>query len=116
MKLMPLLLKRLRVSELRQELADGGLDTDGSRTQLEERLREAEAKRLARAALPPPGALEAAAGLESVPPSPAMRAAAASAFSFVRQPSQTSQPFEARAAAHASPMPDDAPVTRARPG
>ena len=33
--------KRLRVSELRQELSDGGLDTDGSRTQLEERLREA---------------------------------------------------------------------------
>ena len=35
-------MKRLRVSELRQELSDGGLDTDGSRAQLEKRLREAE--------------------------------------------------------------------------
>ena len=31
--------KRMRVAELRKELADGGLDTDGARAQLEERLR-----------------------------------------------------------------------------
>ena len=31
--------KRMRVSELRKELADAGLDTDGARPQLEERLR-----------------------------------------------------------------------------
>ena len=31
--------KRMRVSELRKELADAGLDTDGPRAQLEERLR-----------------------------------------------------------------------------
>mgnify|MGYP002042753263 CR=1 FL=1 len=32
--------KRMRVSELRKELADGSLDTDGARAQLEGRLRE----------------------------------------------------------------------------
>ena len=31
--------KRMRVSELRKELADADLDTDGARAQLEERLR-----------------------------------------------------------------------------
>ena len=31
--------KRMRVSELRKELADANLDTDGARAQLEERLR-----------------------------------------------------------------------------
>ena len=37
--------KRLRVSELRQELSDAGLDTDGARDDLEERLRETAAGR-----------------------------------------------------------------------
>ena len=31
--------KRMRVSELRKELSEGGLDTDGARVQLEDRLR-----------------------------------------------------------------------------
>ena len=33
-------MKRMRVSELRKELADADLDTDGARAYLEERLRE----------------------------------------------------------------------------